>query len=118
MIGRISVAILMLVALAGYLFSQRTDSFNGFALVDKTGNIRKPTDYQDRYQVLGTYFVLDPKGNQMHFTYASPGMAEYYRKNRVVADGTVLVKEIRGTDHALTHSRNITGQCSARSAAL
>jgi len=25
--------------------------------------------------------VLDAKGDQMHFTYASPGAAEYYRKN-------------------------------------
>src|SRR3989442_12695736 len=101
MIGRISVAILMLVALAGYLFSQRTDSFNGFALVDKTGNILKPTDHQDRYQELGTYFVLDPKGNQMHFNHVSPSMAEYYRKNRMVADGTVVGNGIRGTDHTV-----------------
>src|SRR5260370_37964223 len=101
MTGRISFVILTLVVLAGYqpVNSQRTDRFNGFELVDKTGNIRKPTDYRDRYQAVGTYMVLDPKGNQMHFTYASPGTAEYYRKNGRFADGTVMVKDIFGTDH-------------------
>ena len=36
----------------------------------------------------------------MHLTYASPGAAEYYRRNKKFADGTVLVKEVFGTDHA------------------
>src|SRR5262245_38894150 len=63
-------------------------------LVDAKGNIRKPADYRDRYQVLGVYMVLDPKGNEMHYTYASPGTAEFYRKNKKFADGTVLVKEV------------------------
>src|SRR5713101_4386046 len=102
MTGRISFVILTLVVLAGYRFvnSQKTSSpqsassFNGFELVDKTGNIRKPADYRDRYQALGTFIVLDPTGDQMHFTYDSPGAAEYYRKNGRFADGTVLVKEI------------------------
>ena len=80
--------------------AQNKDSFDGFKLVDKTGNIRKPDDYRDLYQMLGAYTVLDPKGNQMHFTYASPGAAEYYRRNEKFADGTVLVKEVFGTDHA------------------
>lgn len=80
--------------------SSQSASFNGNELVDKTGNIRKPADFRDRYQLLGTWMVLDPKGNQMHTTYASPGTAEYYRKNGRFADGTVLVKEISGTDHA------------------
>jgi len=76
-------------------------SNNRFALVDKSGNIKKPADYRDLYQTLGTYFVLDPKGgHQMHLTYASPGAADYYRRNRQFADGTVLVKEVFGTDHA------------------
>ena len=52
---------------------------------------KKPADYRDLYQTLGTYFVLDPKGgNQMHLTYASPGAADYYRRNKKFADGTVL----------------------------
>src|SRR5262245_1550187 len=69
-------------------------------LVDAKGNIRKPADYRARYQVLGVYTVLDPKGNEMHYTYASPGTAEFYRKNKRFADGTVLVKEVLATSHA------------------
>lgn len=88
---------------------QSNRSFNGFDLVDKTGNIRKPADFRDLYQILGTFVVLDPKvtmtgepgkGHEMHMTYASPGTAEYYRKNGKFADGTVLVKEVLGTDQA------------------
>lgn len=110
---RISFVILTLIVLAGFQLvsspktsssqktgSSRTASFNGFELVDKTGNIRKPAGFRDHYQVLGTWVVLDPKENQMHFTYASPGSAEYFRKNGKFADGTVLVKEIFATDHA------------------
>src|SRR5215467_12622666 len=68
-----------------------------FDLVDAKGNIRKPPDYRDRYQALGVYTVLDQKGNEMHYTYASPGTAEFYRTNKRFADGTVLVKEVLAT---------------------
>jgi hypothetical protein len=71
-----------------------------FSLVDKEGQIAKPADYREKYETLGTYFVLDPAGNQMHITYASPGAAAYYRQNGKFADGTVLVKEVSGTEHA------------------
>ena len=102
MAARISFVILALVALVGYpiVNAQRTGQSNGFALVDKAGNISKPADFRDQYPILGAWFVLDPKGNQMHVTYASPGAAEYYRKNGKFADGTVMVKEILKTDHA------------------
>jgi len=101
MIRRLSFVILALVVVAGYLFAQKTSSFNGFELADKTGKIlRKPADYRDHYEILGAWTVLDPKGNQMHLTYASPGTAEYYRQNKKFPDGAVLVKEINGTDHA------------------
>ena len=95
-------AFLTLITLASYpqTESQPKDSFNGFDLVDKGGNIAKPQAYRDKYQSLGAYAVLDPKGNQLHFTYASPGAAEYYRRNGKFADGTVLVKEVFGTEHA------------------
>ena len=82
---------------------QASNSFNGFALVDQSGNIRNPADFRDLYQTPGTYVVLDPKGgDQMHLTYASPGAADYYRRNRKFADGTVLGKEVFGTEHAPT----------------
>src|SRR5262249_8767680 len=67
---------------------------------DKSGNIRKPPDTRDLYQLLGTYLVADPNAEEMHVTYASPGAAEYYRKNGKFADGTVLAKETLATDHA------------------
>lgn len=61
--------------------SQTTGGQNGFDLVDKAGSIRKPADVRDFYQLLGTYTVeLDPKGEEMHVTYASPGAAQYYEK--------------------------------------
>jgi hypothetical protein len=102
MTRRVSFLILVLIVLAGYqpLRSQHTNHFNGLELVDKTGNIQKPADYRDHYELLGTYTVLDPKGNQMHVTYATPGTAEYYRKTGKFPDGAVLVKEVHGTDHA------------------
>jgi len=91
------LTLVTLVTLATYsqMGPQGKNSFNGFDLVDKAGNIAKPKDYRDKYQALGTYTVLDPKGDQMHLTYASPGAAEYYRNNKKFADGTVLVKEVR-----------------------
>jgi hypothetical protein len=99
---RISMLFLTVAALAGYrsASAQTNHKFNGYDLIDKTGNIRKPADYRDLYQLLGTYTVLDPKGDQMHVTYATPGTAEYYRKTGKFPDGAVLIKEIFGTDHA------------------
>jgi len=107
MSGRISLFIVALfivalLVLTGHqpINSQTAGNHKGFDLVDKTGNIRKPADYRDLYQLLGTYTVLDPKENQMHVTYASLGTAEYYRKNGKFPDGAVLVKEVFGTEHA------------------
>lgn len=97
-----SLLVVALFIVVGYqpVHSQHTSKFEGFDLVDKEGNIRKPADYRDRYELLGTYTVLDPKGNQTHVTYASPGTAAYYRKTGKFPDGAVLVKEIFSTDHA------------------
>jgi hypothetical protein len=112
MSGRILLLVLALVVLTAYqsINSQTAGSFNGFDLVDQMGNIRKPADVRDLYQLLGTYTVFEPtsmvalgsksESDEMHITYASPGTAEYYRKNGKFADGTVLVKEVLGTDQA------------------
>jgi urease alpha subunit len=59
-----------------------------FDVVDAKGNIRNPADYRDHYQALGGYTLLDPKGNEMHYTYASAGTAEFYRQNKRFADGS------------------------------
>jgi len=37
---------------------------------------------------------------ELHYTYASPGTAEYYRKTGKSPDGAVLVKEVFATDQA------------------
>jgi hypothetical protein len=98
----VAVLVLGLVILAAdkKVKSQSKSNITGFALVDKFGIIRKPQDTRDLYQLLGTYLVADPKAEEMHVTYASPGAAEYYRQNGKFADGTVLVKEVFATDHA------------------
>jgi hypothetical protein len=49
---------------------------------------------------LGAFRMLDRKGNQMHSTYATPCTAEAYRRTGKFPDGTVLVKEVFGTEHA------------------
>jgi cytochrome P460 len=80
---------------------QRGARHDNFDLVDAKGNIRKPAGYRDLYQVLGAYTPVDLNNDtQMHYTYASPGAAEYYRENGKFADGTVLVKQVFATDHA------------------
>jgi hypothetical protein len=60
-----------------------TSSSDGFELVDKAGNIRKPTDYR----AWNVHRARSEGGNQMHVTYASPGTAEYYRKTGTAAKG-------------------------------
>jgi len=100
---RIWSVVLTMLMLAAYQQAkpQGNGNYNGLDLVDKTGNIRKPPDYRDRYQALGVFSVADlSSDNEMHYTYASPGTAEYYRRNGKFADGTVLVKEVFGTEHA------------------
>src|SRR5215475_9090138 len=103
MILRVSIFALAFLILAAYeeLKPQSQNKYGGFDLVDKAGNIRRPADGRDLYQLLGTYTVeLNPKGEEMHVTYASPGAAQAYRKNGKFTDGTVLVKEVFDTDHA------------------
>jgi hypothetical protein len=100
---RIALLILTLLILTGYqqVKSQSNSSYSGWDLVDKVGIIRKPADFRDLYQILGVYTPVDFNNNtEMHYTYASPGTAEYYRKTGKFADGTVLVKEVFATDHA------------------
>jgi hypothetical protein len=98
---RFLIPILVLIVLASYkVQSQSNSGSNGYDLVDKAGILHKPADYRDRYQALGVFSVADLNGNvDLHYTYAPPGTAEYYRKNGKFADGTVLVKEVFGTDH-------------------
>src|SRR5215510_8700511 len=93
-----ATAVLLTALLGVTLLGNAADT--PWDLVDSNGRIRKPSDFRDRYQMLGTYMVLDKTGNEMHYTYASPGTAEFYRQNKRFADGTVLVKEVLATSHA------------------
>ena len=106
---RYLILILALIVLASYTVQSQSNSMvrpqsnsgpNGYDLVDKDGILHKPADYRDRYQALGVFSVADLNGAvDLHYTYAPPGTAEYYRKNGKFADGTVLVKEVFGTEH-------------------
>ena len=98
--GVILAAALIVLGGVRWAVAQNRNLYDGFKLVDKNGNLRKPPNYRDTYQLLGSWTILDPKGNQIHDTYASPGAAEYYVHNGKFADGTILVKEINGTEHA------------------
>jgi len=45
---RVGIALLAILAVGNQPAKpQAKDSFNGFALVDKSGNIEKPADYRD-----------------------------------------------------------------------
>src|SRR5215471_13765063 len=75
----ISSVVVALLVLAAYQQSrpQANSNYDGLDLVDKSGIIRKPSDYRDRYQALGVFSVADLNGNtEMHYTYATPGTAE------------------------------------------
>jgi Cytochrome P460 len=100
--------VIVLVALGFQLRinAQGKAPFDGFKLVDKNGNISKPADYRDVFQMMGAYAVIDPKGNELHYSYASPGAIDSYRRNKKFADGTVLVKEVFGTEHAQLSTGN------------
>jgi Cytochrome P460 len=93
---------LVLLAAGGQLLlnGQSRGGYDGFKLVDKSGNISKPPNYRDTFRVMGTYAVIDVKGNELHYSYASPGAIESYRRDKKFADGSVLVKEVYGTEHA------------------
>jgi hypothetical protein len=96
--------VLVALGIQSRINAQSKAVFDGFKVVDKNGNISKPGDYRDIFQMIGAYAVIDPKGNELHYSYASPGAIDSYRRNKKFADGTVLVKEVFGTEHAqLTH---------------
>ena len=70
-----SVVLLALIVLVGYqqVKPQTSNAPNGFDLVNKAGNIRKPADYRTRYESLGTYTVLDPgNGHTSHTRHRAP----------------------------------------------
>ena len=100
MYARVSIALALLAAAVLQNSAQVQKSPDVFSeVVDKDGNIRRPKQVRDAYQSLGTFTVLNPKGNEMHATYASSGTAAAYRRTGKFPDGSVLVKEVFSTEH-------------------
>jgi hypothetical protein len=96
----LGIVILSMLGGQSLVDGQNQIRYDGFQLVDKTGNIGMPSNYRDTFQMMGAYAVVDPKGNELHYSYASPGAIDSYRRNGKFADGSVLVKEVYGTEHA------------------
>jgi len=66
-------------------------------VVDASGNLRVPGDYQTTYQFLGSWAVASDQGRgskELHVVYASPDAIAAYRKDGRFPDGTTLVKEV------------------------
>ncbi|WP_247400834.1 MULTISPECIES: cytochrome P460 family protein [unclassified Bradyrhizobium] len=66
-------------------------------IADAQGALHVPQNYRSTYQILGSWAVAADQGpgsKEIHTVYASPGVAQSYRKDGVFADGTVLVKEV------------------------
>jgi len=78
-------------------------------IVDVQGNISLPRGF-DRWPVLGAWATAsagaDAPVDEMHTVYVSPGGIESYRANGSFADGTVLVKEVRGAEASLITTGN------------
>lgn len=70
-------------------------------VVSDDGAISLPEDFQT-WPTLGSWSTAGEDGvqNGMHQVYASPGAIESFRADGKFADGTVLVKEVRGAGTA------------------
>jgi len=70
---------------------------------DAKGQISLPKGF-DRWPTLGSWATASAGPgtpvDEMHTVYVSPGGIETFRKDGVFADGTVLVKEVRGAKAA------------------
>ena len=89
--------VITIIGSVGSSFAQTTSS----SVVDAKGNLRVPENYRTEYQFLGAWAVAAEDGNgskEMHEVYASPGTIATYRRTGDFPDGTVLVKEIWGTE--------------------
>lgn len=74
---------------------------DGFALaVDDKGKLRVPdVDYRKSWSLLGVFVVNgDDAAEGMHAVYTQPESVEVYRETGSFPDGTVLVKELFGTE--------------------
>src|ERR1700743_2902504 len=90
-----------IVATVGCVVSQPVDSQPAPAqeqLVDATGNMHIPKNYQTTYEFFGSWSIAGDKGaKEIHVVYASPGTAAAYRATGEFPHGSILVKEVYGT---------------------
>jgi hypothetical protein len=79
--------------------AQKGDGFSPH--VGKDGSISRPTDYREKFAFLGAYAdatKADKSIDEIHNVYAPLKDVEAYRRDGKFPDGTVLVKEVCGTD--------------------
>lgn len=76
-------------------------------VVSETGDISRPDGFET-WPTLGAWSTAgaDNVQNGMHQVYVSPGGIESFRANGSFADGTVLVKEVRGAATAALTTGN------------
>lgn len=67
--------------------------------VDYSGNIKLPElPFRTNWVLLGSWTVNGEDGAEgMHIVYTQPGVVEAYRATGAFPDGTVIVKELRGS---------------------
>lgn len=72
------------------------------SLIDKQGNISLPTKYRQDWSHIGSWIVEDENapGYGFHDVYTQPEAVKKYLETKTFADGTVLVKEVRGIHSA------------------
>ncbi len=84
---------------------------DGFALaVGQNGQIRVPdVDYRQSWSLLGVYVVNgDEKADGIHAVYTQPDAVTAYRETGEFPDGTVLIKELFGTETSDMTTGNIS----------
>lgn len=91
-----------LTLLAGPMFAADLATTTFRDHVDGEGNISLPMDARASWVHLGSWVVqeADAPGAGFHDVYTQPEAARAYRDSGEFADGTVLVKEIRGVESA------------------
>ncbi|MFU7528161.1 cytochrome P460 family protein [Qipengyuania sp. ASV99] len=86
-------------SLVGCTDEAKTNSTDAIIANNAAGEIFLPQDF-DRWPTLGSWATAsagpETPVDEMHTVYVSPGGIESYNENGVFADGTVLIKEVRG----------------------
>jgi Cytochrome P460 len=118
-IGTVAIlAMLVVAARAQRNATMSRSRSNAEAVVDATGNLHVPDNYQATYELLGSWAIAADQGQgsqELHVVRASPGSIESYRKEGHFSDGAVLVKEVfqaatrRMTTGTVSHAESLKG---------